>query len=548
MNRTNQASFLLVVIFVTILAILYLSQEKNGGKNQESNVAENKKEVGDVFRSPSKPMMHMESVRYVNGKLDNKWSESEKMSIMLKATENFKMEMLDYTIGGRNPIFTIVTRTMDFGKRFERCCRSVSGMKRNFEHVILKDEVGAGMIYAEAALAAHRRSYRGEYICHLDDDDFVHNRNFTLDMERLVRDHRPLMVVFKVWHEPRKEYLPNSQRPVEGSICTNCALIHHSLYDKMENWQGLLRAHAGDYMFLHNCLLDAGHHVVWTDKDYFTVQSKDQFQFSGEFFVKPLFQGGLGNQLFQLGAAIGYAKKYGKKFVIDEERGTSGSGRSLHKWLVQNLQYQDLVREPRHVKLNEARFAFDPLPYKPGNVDLWGYFQSVKYFSHCEAEVKEFIRSRIQVENLDSYLPDTYIPNASNDTFFLNPDFRVCVHVRRTDYKSSDLHKVLGRRYYVDAMKLFPDHLFCVFSDDMLEAQQLLVGLKNVVFIQGGSADVDMSLMIQFKKFIIANSTFSWWASYLSESEQVVAPNVWFNEPIDCKDLFRDEFIFVETG
>ena len=57
----------------------------------------------------------------------------------------------------------------------------------------------------------------------------------------------------------------------------------------------------------------------------------------------------------------------------------------------------------------------------------------------------------------------------------------------------------------------------------------------------------DLILIMSCDNHIIANSSFSWWGSYLSESENkiVVCPKNWFGYqgPQDTQDLYLNNWI-----
>jgi hypothetical protein len=48
---------------------------------------------------------------------------------------------------------------------------------------------------------------------------------------------------------------------------------------------------------------------------------------------------------------------------------------------------------------------------------------------------------------------------------------------------------------------------------------------------------------------IIANSSFSWWGAWLSNSKKVVVPSGWFkgsdNEHLDTKDIIPETWIVI---
>jgi len=52
--------------------------------------------------------------------------------------------------------------------------------------------------------------------------------------------------------------------------------------------------------------------------------------------------------------------------------------------------------------------------------------------------------------------------------------------------------------------------------------------------------------MYHCKHFILSNSSFSWWAQYLSRNDHkvVVAPQVW-NLKNDNRDIYEEDFILI---
>jgi hypothetical protein len=168
------------------------------------------------------------------------------------------------------------------------------------------------------------------------------------------------------------------------------------------------------------------------------------------------------------------------------------------------------------------------------NTDLIGYFQSDKYFSDYDALLREEFFFRPEVVE-------------SADKMGLDPENKVAIHVRMGDYLSlQDTHPTLDKLYYRSAMERFLADDFLVFSDDInwCRTSDMFFGEeKNGYYFSEGNAYEDLYLMSKCKGHIIANSSFSWWGSWLSErSEKTVAPKKWFGPkgPSNWQDVYRE--------
>lgn len=127
------------------------------------------------------------------------------------------------------------------------------------------------------------------------------------------------------------------------------------------------------------------------------------------------------------------------------------------------------------------------------------------------------------------------------------------MHIRRGDYVSNSAvlahHGLLTPAYYDEAVNVMSSKLetptLFIFSDDIGWVKENLFDDLDVVFVDSGSAELDLHLMSLCKHNIIANSTFSWWGAYLNTNMNkiVVAPKNWFSANINTDDLIPAEWI-----
>ena len=113
----------------------------------------------------------------------------------------------------------------------------------------------------------------------------------------------------------------------------------------------------------------------------------------------------------------------------------------------------------------------------------------------------------------------------------------VCVSIRAEFIKGDwgDNRRVCTREYYKKAIEGMSEKLdnpvFIVFSEDP-EWVKTNLNIENAVFEDGSDPVWEkLRMMYSCNHFILSNSTFSWWAQYLSrnvDNKIVISPFKWF--------------------
>lgn len=240
--------------------------------------------------------------------------------------------------------------------------------------------------------------------------------------------------------------------------------------------------------------------------------------------------GRFSNNLFQIAMAVGYADKHNVDYVIPQ-------------W-----EYSDCFktvftsRAAGNVNWGENGFAYQEIPFIE-NVKLFGYFQSEKYFKHCESKIRDLFQFNDRIrEKMNIKYADSWIGSSTTCS----------IHIRRGDYIGNGFHEVCHIDYYQNAINEMKNRAaietFVVFSDDPEWCKQNLKG-DHFLFVEGNSNVEDMYLMTQCHHNIICNSSFSWWGAWLNANKEkiVVAPDKWFNDTSwDTKDLIPECWIKIK--
>lgn len=115
----------------------------------------------------------------------------------------------------------------------------------------------------------------------------------------------------------------------------------------------------------------------------------------------------------------------------------------------------------------------------------------------------------------------------------------IVVHVRRGDYLYLPrVYGILNEDYFARAVararKLAQrdspkQAQVLVFSDDLDWCRKQSFFAEDTKFVDEKADIYALTLMARFKRFVISNSTFSWWAAVLSrDTEFVIAPDKHF--------------------
>jgi hypothetical protein len=179
------------------------------------------------------------------------------------------------------------------------------------------------------------------------------------------------------------------------------------------------------------------------------------------------------------------------------------------------------------------------------NSILVGYFQVADYSDYLYTLTRE-------IEYIDSPSLRERLHKAKN-----NP---LVIHLRRGDYLAEKDFGVLHANYYKEAFLRFSssqEYSKCnsiwVFSDDIEYARQV-IHLDSELEIEWiseihGSASLTLLAMSLGSTFIIANSTFSWWAARLCRNcSEVYYPQNWFKNIRVNEKLFPQHWVAIDNG
>ena len=273
-----------------------------------------------------------------------------------------------------------------------------------------------------------------------------------------------------------------------------------------------------------------------------------------------VIHGGLGNQLFQIASAFGLAQKSGRYLVVltldqpgryrhqnrlDEYVGTIFNRFPCIRW-TEEIEKSCFVYSEMNGENNCFEYSSNlvlGLAWEQRDWLLHGYFQNEKYF----LEYRDVLMEMFWQSGVCEGLRNRFGAGMENSYF---------LHIRRGDYVGNALYAMDIDNYYRTAIEKvlerdFGAH-FYVLSHDMVFCRNygVLEGL-NITFMDGErELDTMESLFLMAtccsKGGICANSSFSWWGSWLNKNgeKMVIMPKQWIQRD-NVMDVFPRGAILV---
>lgn len=251
--------------------------------------------------------------------------------------------------------------------------------------------------------------------------------------------------------------------------------------------------------------------------------------------------GGLGNHLFQIAMILFYSKKSNKKIVFKDIDVLPDRFNLVRKtfWNTLFKDKFDIITESDynkkifHTYYENHAHKYVELPFEySNNIVFKGYFQSFKYID--DDIRKQMIELVYSNDDLMYIAYDKY--NEIKNKFNCEDDDMVSVHFRRTDFiLLKDFHYNLSLDYYKEALQIAKKKYIVVFSDDIewckKNIDKEVYEYTDIHFVDINNVEIEFILMSMFQHNIIANSTFSLWASFISTYQNpkiVIAPKIWY--------------------
>ncbi len=227
-----------------------------------------------------------------------------------------------------------------------------------------------------------------------------------------------------------------------------------------------------------------------------------------------------------------------------------GPAPKILKWsssIIWELVISLMLKQSYSLRVSREVGFININPLGKKKILLHGYFQTYRYLD------MPHVKSKLQALELQT--PPSEFEQYKELSALERP---LVVHVRRGDYQLEKDFGILGDRYYEesliniwDPLKFGKIWLFSDEPDNALNAiprtyREHIRVIPNLDLVPATTLEI----MRLGRGYIIANSSFSWWAASLSRNEnvQIIAPSKWFKGKKDPLELIPTHWKRVESN
>lgn len=291
-------------------------------------------------------------------------------------------------------------------------------------------------------------------------------------------------------------------------------------------------------------------------------------------------RGGLGNQLFQYAAGFALSSRRGTELLLDTallptstvDRGgvrrwpeqissfahagtliDSTGGSPIRKRIAQSLRGRERALGDSqmrrllggHIYARETREDVDAFDRLPERARINAYCNSWRYFADETSAVSQQVAAVVA--------PGSWFAAVAAEIDAAQP---IALHVRWSDYLNlAQVYGTIGAEYYRRAIARVTSTLgerpVWLFSDDPQGALRMLRSTTDVDYVVEAPLDSspleNLLLLSRAAGIVGANSSFSWWAAFLSHSPAgaIVFPRPLFaaTGPLEPKDWLLAEWM-----
>jgi len=248
--------------------------------------------------------------------------------------------------------------------------------------------------------------------------------------------------------------------------------------------------------------------------------------------------GGLGNQIFQIGASLLIAKKFKhtKLYLEINSLNQYTQKRNLELFKIFNIKKLEEIGVMPYITKNNI-FAISRLPKIFSiNKKNWPFLNDINFKNNLNNS-NNFIIMDGYFQNCitqDNFIDEINILKKilfDNSYEFVYDE--CVIHVRGRDFIKLGWNNICNMQYYQKAIaimnKQYNIKKYYIVTDDINYSEYILKKFKIEYEYYNSSSVEDFLFIGRCKYRILSNSTFAFWASALGNNENnfVVAPRYW---------------------